>query len=134
VDTTAIVEGLSAMGKVISVPVIRDGSLCSASFRQGDPLRPAQFGQPEPEIFSMADESELDVVLLPLLAFDARGYRLGYGKGFYDRFLQRLSQQGRKVCRIGLSFSLQMVEEVPADQWDETLDGVVHEQGIIRFA
>jgi 5-formyltetrahydrofolate cyclo-ligase len=85
-------------------------------------------------MFSMADESELDVVLLPLLAFDASGYRLGYGKGFYDRFLQRLSQQGRKVSRIGLSFSFQMVDEVPADQWDETLDGVVHEHGIIRFA
>jgi len=134
VDTDIIAETLSTMGKELSVPVIMDGKLVSAAFRQGEPLRLAKFGQPEPEVVSIVDESQLDVILIPLLAFDGRGYRLGYGKGFYDRFLHRLSQQGRNVCRIGLSFSFQMVDEVPADQWDETLDGVVHEHGIIRFA
>ena len=126
VDTDIIAETLSTMGKELSVPVIMDGKLVSAAFRQGEPLRLAKFGQPEPEVVSIVDESQLDVILIPLLAFDGRGYRLGYGKGFYDRFLHRLSQQGRNVCRIGLSFSFQMVDEVPADQWDETLDGVVH--------
>ena len=133
VDTAPIAEGLTAMDKELSVPVIRDGNLCSAAFRPGDPLRPAQFGQPEPEVLSMADESQLDVILMPLLAFDGKGYRLGYGKGLYDSFLQRLSQQGRNLRRIGLSFSQQMVDKLPLDPWDEALDGVVHEQGIIRF-
>ena len=133
VDTAAIVEQLSIMGKELSVPVIMEGNLVSAAFRKGDPVRLAQFGQPEPELVSTVDESQLDVVLIPLLAFDGKGFRLGYGKGLYDSFLQRLSLQGRKVKRIGLSFSQQIVDEVPADQWDEALDTIVHEHGIIRF-
>ena len=134
VSTAPIIDELASMGKLLSVPVIRKGDLVSAAFKINDSVKSVQFGQFEPEEVSIVDESYLDVILLPLLAFDERGYRLGYGKGFYDRFLHRLSQQGRNVCRIGLSFSFQMVDEVPADQWDETLDGVVHEHGIIRFA
>ncbi|MCX6180172.1 MAG: 5-formyltetrahydrofolate cyclo-ligase [Chlorobiales bacterium] len=133
VDTAKIIEGLTAMDKQLSVPVIIDGKLFSAAFHKGDAVKVAQFGQPEPEVVSVIDESQLDVILIPLLAFDVRGYRLGYGKGFYDFFLQRLSKLGRTPFRIGLSFSRQMVDEVPADPWDEILDGVVHEHGIIRF-
>jgi 5-formyltetrahydrofolate cyclo-ligase len=133
VATSLIVDGCTIMDKQLSVPVIRNGELLSAAFRKGDALRAAQFGLPEPVALSIADESNLDVVLMPLLAFDERGYRIGYGKGFYDRFLQRLSLQGVTPCRIGLSFFLQKVETVPADSRDEPLDGVVHEHGIIRF-
>jgi 5-formyltetrahydrofolate cyclo-ligase len=133
VCTSPIVDGLTLMDKQLSVPVIRNGEILTAAFRKGDALRPAQFGMPEPEVLSVVDESKLDVVLIPLLAFDERGYRIGYGKGFYDRFLQRLSLRGVTPCRIGLSFLLQKVEAVPADSWDEPLDGVVHEHGMIRF-
>ncbi len=133
VSTAPLLDELAAMGKILSVPVIRKSDLLSAVFRQGEPLKAAQFGQPEPEVVALADESRLDVVLLPLLAFDRRGYRIGYGKGFYDRFLSRLAREGINPFRIGLAFSSQMVEEVPADPWDEPLDGVVHEHGIIRF-
>jgi 5-formyltetrahydrofolate cyclo-ligase len=134
VATATIIEGLTAMDKQLSVPAIIDGKLFSAAFHKGDAVKFAQFGQPEPEVISVIDESQLDVVLIPLLAFDGKGYRLGYGKGFYDSFLQRLSQQGRTPVRIGLSFSLQMVDKVPSDPWDEVLDTVVHEHGIIRFS
>ena len=81
----------------------------------------------------MVDESNLDVLLMPLLAFDEKGFRIGYGKGFYDRFLHRLSRQGIAPCRIGLSFFQQKVDALPVDSWDEPLDGIVHEEGIIRF-
>lgn len=133
VCTSPIIDRLAVMDKQLSVPVIRNGELHTALFRKGDALRPAQFGVPEPELLSVTDESNLDVVLLPLLAFDERGYRIGYGGGFYDRFLQRLSVRGVTPCRIGLSFLLQKVDAVPAESWDEPLDGVVHEHGIIRF-
>ena len=133
VSTAPLLDELAAMGKILSVPVIRKSDLLTAVFRQGEALKTAQFGQPEPEVVVLADESQLDVVLLPLLAFDRRGYRIGYGKGFYDRFLSRLAREGIHPFRVGLAFTSQMVEEVPADLWDESLDGVVHEQGIIRF-
>ncbi len=133
VGTAAIVDRLTAMNKQLSVPVIRNGELLTAAFRKGDLVRPAKFGQPEPMEPLIVDESNLDVVLVPLLAFDDRGYRIGYGKGFYDRFLQRLSQQGVNPCRVGISFFQQKVDAVPADSWDEPLDAVVHENGVIRF-
>lgn len=133
VSTLPIVDGLAAMDKQLSVPVIRDGELLSAAYRKGDELRHAQFALSEPEVLSLVDESNLEVLLMPLLAFDERGYRVGYGKGFYDRFLQRLSLRGITPFRIGLSFFLQKVPAVPADSRDEPLDGVIHEQGITRF-
>ncbi len=133
VGTSAIIDGLAAMGKQLSVPVIRNGELLTAVFAKGSLLRPAQFGSPEPEEVKAADESNLDVVLMPLLAFDESGHRIGYGKGFYDRFLRRLLLKKITPCRIGLSFFQQKVEAVPADSRDELLDGVVHEHGIIRF-
>ncbi|MFZ4525069.1 MAG: 5-formyltetrahydrofolate cyclo-ligase [Chlorobium sp.] len=133
VSTASIIDELSAQDKKLSVPVIRNGDLVSAAYKKGDSLWKAQFGQFEPEALSFVDESHLDVVLLPLLAFDKKGYRLGYGKGFYDRFLKRLSEKGVNPCRIGLSFFQQRVDELPTDLWDEPLDAVVHEHGIIRY-
>ncbi len=133
VCTSAIVDRLTAMNKQLSVPVIRNGELMTAAFRKGDLVQPAQFGQSEPQEPLIADESNLDVILMPLLAFDERGFRIGYGKGFYDRFLQRLSRKGITPRRIGLSFLQQKVDAVPADSWDEPLDAVVHEEGVIRF-
>jgi len=133
VSTSALVDALASMKKKLSVPVIREGELVSAAFQKGEAVLPARFGQPEPVTFSPVDESQLDVVLMPLLAFDSRGHRIGYGKGFYDRFLHRLSQKGIRPLRIGVAFLIQMVDEVPVDILDEHLDGVVHEQGVIRF-
>jgi 5-formyltetrahydrofolate cyclo-ligase len=133
VDTAFIVDGLTVMQKRLSVPVVRDGELLSALYHKGDLLRTAQFGQPEPEVCSVVDESDLELVLLPLLAFDSRGYRLGYGKGLYDRFLQRLSKQGVHPFRVGLSYLQQRVDTLPVDPWDEPLDAVVYEDGCIRF-
>jgi len=133
VNTWPLVEALTLLDKQLAVPVVQDQELCSALYRKGEPLRGARFGQPEPEVLVKADEAMLDVVLIPLLAFDRSGYRLGYGKGFYDRFLHRLSLEGFRPLRIGLAFSMQMIDTVPHDSWDEPLDGVVHEEGFIRF-
>lgn len=133
VDTALIIDGLTAMHKRLSVPVVHNGTLLSAGYHKGDALGTAQFGQPEPRHRSVVDESDLDLVLLPLLAFDSRGYRLGYGKGFYDRFLQRLGKQGVRPFRAGLSYLQQKIDMLPVDPWDEPLDAVVFEDGCIRF-
>jgi 5-formyltetrahydrofolate cyclo-ligase len=133
VSTVPLIERLHAMGKPLSVPVVRDDALISSLYRKGDALRTASFGQPEPvEVLPVEDE-KIDIVLMPLLAFDGNGYRIGYGKGFYDRFLGNLSKRGIFPLRIGLAFSAQMVERVPVNSWDETLDSIVHECGTLRF-
>ena len=73
-----------------------------------------------------------EVVIVPLLAFDARGYRLGYGGGFYDRTLAGLRERGRVVA-VGFAFAAQEVDVVPVDAYDQRLDAVVTEAGLRLF-
>ncbi|NTW69367.1 MAG: 5-formyltetrahydrofolate cyclo-ligase [Chlorobiaceae bacterium] len=133
VSTLPLLDAFTLQGKRIAVPVVQEQDLCSAVYRKGESLKAAAFGQPEPSEVVKADEQILDVVLLPLLAFDRRGYRLGYGKGFYDRYLYRLAQEGIRPFCIGVAFSLQLIDALPLEPWDEPLDCVVHEKGVFRF-
>ena len=76
---------------------------------------------------------EPQVLIVPLLSFDARGYRLGYGGGFYDRTLEGLRAKG-PVLAVGFAFAAQEVAEVPTEPTDQRLDAVVTETGVRRFA
>ncbi|MGL4238200.1 5-formyltetrahydrofolate cyclo-ligase [Tabrizicola sp.] len=76
---------------------------------------------------------EPSVLIVPLLAFDARGYRLGYGGGFYDRTLEGLRARG-KVLAVGFAFAAQEVAQVPTEATDQRLDAVVTEKGVTVFA
>lgn len=76
---------------------------------------------------------EPEVLIVPLLAWDARGYRLGYGGGFYDRTLAGLRAKG-PVLAVGFAFAAQEVAEVPTDATDQRLDAVVTEKGVTAFA
>ena len=76
---------------------------------------------------------EPQILIVPLLAFDARGYRLGYGGGFYDRTLEGLRARG-PVLAVGFAFSAQEVAEVPTDATDQRLDAMVTEKGVTVFA
>jgi 5-formyltetrahydrofolate cyclo-ligase len=75
---------------------------------------------------------EPEVMIVPLLAFDARGYRLGYGGGFYDRTLEGLRARG-PVLAVGFAFAAQEVAEVPTDAFDQRLDAMVTENGVTLF-
>ena len=77
--------------------------------------------EPRPDA-PRVDIADIDVVLVPAVAFDRRGYRLGYGGGFYDRFLARLPEG---PLRIGVAFDEQLIDEVPAEAHDEPVDLVV---------
>lgn len=93
------------------------------------PLYEAGFGTLAPSEFAPAVEP--DVIIMPLLGFDARGTRLGYGGGYYDRTLERLSKRPRL---IGLAFASQEIESIPREPHDVPLDAVVTEQGARSFA
>ncbi len=75
---------------------------------------------------------EPEVLIVPLLSFDARGYRLGYGGGFYDRTLEGLRARG-PVLAVGFAFAAQEVPEVPIEATDQRLDAVVTELGVTVF-
>ncbi|MGN6647961.1 MAG: 5-formyltetrahydrofolate cyclo-ligase [Cytophaga sp.] len=80
---------------------------------------PNRWNIPEPVERLAVHEQDIDLVLLPLLAFDSKGNRVGYGKGFYDRFLQNCKSE---VIKVGLSFFRPTDELIEADTWDVPLD------------
>ena len=69
--------------------------------------------------------SEIDILVVPGIAFDKKGNRLGYGKGFYDRLLS-----GKRIFSIGLAYSFQLLENLPYDKYDKRLDAIASEDGI----
>jgi len=94
-------------------------------------LKPGSYGIPEPDALAcpaVAPE-ELDLVLVPGAAFDRRGHRLGYGAGYYDRFLPRCT----RALSLGLGFSLQLVERLPELPHDVPLKALATEKGVLRF-
>jgi 5-formyltetrahydrofolate cyclo-ligase len=78
-----------------------------------------------------AAELQPDVLLVPMLAFDRRGYRLGYGGGFYDRTLAELRKL-KPVVAIGVAYAMQEMDEVPTAAYDEPLDWILTERGVIE--
>jgi 5-formyltetrahydrofolate cyclo-ligase len=97
-------------------------------FRLGDPLVPGPFGIREPG--EVAPQVEPDVLLLPMLGFDATGVRLGYGGGYFDRVLAALRTK-KTVTAYGIAFSAQQLAEVPCEGHDQRLDGIFTETGLI---
>lgn len=97
-------------------------------FRLGDPLVPGPFGIREPG--AVAPDVEPDVLLLPMLGFDAAGVRLGYGGGYFDRVLEALRAK-KTVTAYGIAFSAQQLAEVPCEGHDQRLDGIFTETGLI---
>lgn len=94
-------------------------------WRPGEALESGAYGIPAP---AGGNEAVIpDIVVVPLLAFDEAGARMGYGGGFYDRTLQRLREKG-SVLAIGYAYSGQKIEKVITDSLDQPLDWIVTEQ------
>ncbi len=124
IDPEPLLQHLYESGRDTYLPVIReDRSLLFAPWRPGDPLLANKFGIPEPlpEQPRIAAD-EFDALLIPLVAWDRSGGRLGMGGGFYDRSLG-----GTKALKIGLAFTIQEVESLPREPWDVAMDFVATE-------
>lgn len=141
-DTLPLLVASLARGKAVFVPRVKAGRARRMDWVRAYPdsiWRSNRYGIAEPQPRRRDDVEHalnLDLVLLPLLGFDARGHRLGSGTGFYDRALAfRLRRQRlwRRPRLIGLAFACQRVSELPAQRWDVPLDGVLTEQGLELF-
>ncbi|MFC8689144.1 5-formyltetrahydrofolate cyclo-ligase [Brevibacillus porteri] len=86
--------------------------------------------EPDPTLAEEADVSKLDAIIVPGVAFDSQGGRMGYGGGYYDRFLATLK---KLPFLVGVGYSIQVVEHVPLEPHDVLLDAVVTEKGILHF-
>ena len=126
IDIRPLLQALHNRGNAIALPVTpkRGQALTFRGWQPGDVMLPERFGTMRP----IGDELVPDMLLIPLLAFDAAGGRLGYGGGFYDRTLAQLP--GR--FRLGCAFAAQQVDAVPNGPYDVRLDAVATENGIIR--
>jgi 5-formyltetrahydrofolate cyclo-ligase len=137
VETADLVARLLALGRRVLVPRVAGTELELIELRSLDELVDAPFGLREPPPALAADPARrpdltsLRFVLVPGVAFDRRGGRLGHGKGFYDRLLRRLPAE---AVRVGVAFECQLVEEVPMGPADEPVDRVVTEQGVLRVS
>jgi len=131
VETMGLIAALDCRGVRVVVPII-ERETCSLRLSYlPDPsvLVPSTFDVPEPIGHELpARPEDVEVVVLPMLAFDAEGNRLGYGAGYYDRFLCRYPHPKK----IGIAFSCQQAECIPADENDVKMDCIVTEKGIIR--
>jgi 5-formyltetrahydrofolate cyclo-ligase len=128
IDIRPLLHALHDRGHRVALPVTpaRGEALTFRRWRPGDVLVAERFGTLRP----VGDVVVPDVLLIPLLAFDAAGGRLGYGGGFYDRTLAGLPNR----FRLGCGFAAQQVDAVPAGPYDIPLDAVATENGIIHCA
>jgi 5-formyltetrahydrofolate cyclo-ligase len=130
IDVCPLLLALAGGGRDVALPVVvaPDQPLEFRRWRPGAALVTDRYGIAHPP--SDAVMIEPDVLLVPLLAFDRRHYRLGYGAGYYDRTLAALRAR-KKILAIGVAYSAQQVAEVPVDGWDEALDLVLTEHGVV---
>jgi 5-formyltetrahydrofolate cyclo-ligase len=131
-DPRPLLDAVRVAGLAVALPILLDATVLRfRRWRVGALLEPAGFGTlgPSPD----APEVVPDVVLLPLAAFDRTGHRIGYGKGHYDRAIAWLAPSARHPLLIGLAFSSQEVESVPAEPHDVALDAIVTEAEAFRI-
>ena len=97
------------------------------SWKKNDVLFVNKFGILEP---AKTQTKIPDVILVPMLAFDKNRYRLGYGKGFYDRYLNKYLKKFKNILTVGVAFSFQRHHKLPINQKDVKLDFIITEKGI----
>lgn len=126
-DIRPLLSRLDARGCVTALPeVVGQGApLRFRRWREGDPLEPGLFGTRQPS--ANAPIVSPTIVLVPLLAFDTRGGRLGYGGGFYDRTLPVLRAVG-PLLAVGVAYAAQRAETIPTDDHDQRLDWILTEE------
>ena len=133
IDVAPLLAQLHAAGHPIGLPVVM-GKALPLVFRQWHPGLALIAGGFKTEVPPpSAPELVPRILIVPLLAFDGDGYRLGYGGGFYDRTLEKLRKSGTRPLAVGVAFSAQHVVRVPRDHYDQPLDWIVTETSARQF-
>ncbi len=132
VDLNQYVDACRVRNNPVCLPIVTESELIM-HFKEWLPFVPLEkgaFGVLEP----LGGELVVpNVILVPLVAFDRRGFRLGYGKGYYDATIASLKQNNPALLTIGIAYSFQEVDTLPDEPHDERLDMVVTEQEVIQI-
>ncbi len=134
VDTRILIRKALDRQKHVLIPVIKKGEVdlfFSEIKDLGKELTRGTFGVPEPkpEFVRPFGLDAIDLIIVPGIAWDKNGYRLGWGRGYFDRVLQKLPPH---VKSAGLAFNLQLINQVPRDQFDVPVNMVITESRVIR--
>ena len=139
IDTAPIIDNLQQRQKTLYLPVIHPflhGQQYFISWHAQQPLRRNRFGIQEPKLTgnTLIPTAFLQLICLPLVAFDEQGNRLGMGGGFYDRSLAFMHQpKGNKPALIGLAYELQKFSSLPVEPWDQPLKAIATERQLYRI-
>ncbi len=130
-DTRPIIEHCWSFRKKIAVPVVLPDTfeLFHSEIKSFDDLVSGMYGtlEPSPERRENINPKSFELVIVPGVAFDRQGGRLGHGKGYYDRFLELTS-----AFRLGLTFNCQLLEKVPTELHDVPMNAILSESGIVQ--
>jgi 5-formyltetrahydrofolate cyclo-ligase len=130
VETISIIQKLISMGKIVSLPVCTPSqSLIAGLITDIDQLITTRFGLKEPDPNQLISPEKIDLIVVPGLAFDERGCRMGHGAGYYDRFL---SGQPNSF-KLGLAYDFQVLPGIPAESHDIRMDGLITPSGYKEF-
>ena len=129
VEIIEILEKFEKQGYKLSLPKIKSKfQMDFFKWSFNDPLEINKYGIPEPVSKKIKFP---DIFLVPLVAFDNRLNRIGYGGGFYDRYLEKI-QKNKKIVTIGLAYSFQEIKRIPADKYDIKLDYILTEKKLLK--
>ncbi len=129
VSTGQILRLLAEGGKQVLLPIVESGEMSAGTYRPGDPLVQTRYGGLEPRFRDLISPSAIDAIVLPGLAFDRLGGRLGYGGAFYDRFCQGVRPD---TALLGIGFAEQLVAHVPMAGHDVRVQMVVTDLEVVR--
>ncbi|MFT6716931.1 MAG: 5-formyltetrahydrofolate cyclo-ligase [Saprospiraceae bacterium] len=132
VRTSSIINELLSQEKFISVPLsnYKSNSMQAVRFKKGELTAKDKFGIPVPTTIEIVPVKSIDILIVPLLCFDKKGHRVGYGKGMYDRFLNNCKKD---VVTIGLSLFEAIEEIIDVDELDIPLNYVICKTQVFKF-
>jgi len=139
VETEKMIRNALKLKKKIVIPVVHGEKIVVSEIKNlKKELTKGSFGikEPKKEFRRRVNQKEIDIVVVPGVVFDKRGGRLGYGRGYYDRFLRSKSirsrmSRSRQCALIGLAFDLQIARKIPLVKGDMKVDKIVTESGIV---
>ena len=132
VNTHDMIKDSFTKGKTVIVPKTdsKEKTLCLSKLLSWDDLSPCAYSilEPRKECVHEVPVSSVELLIVPGIVFDLHGHRIGHGMGYYDRLLC----EGTDAMKIGLAFELQLVEKIPAEQHDVSVDMIITEERIIQ--
>jgi len=129
IDILEFLEKLEIKGQQLCLPVVKkDNEMDFYNWSIKNLLKLNKYGIPEPEQIKKVFP---DIIFVPLVAFDSRLYRIGYGGGYYDRYISKISNK-KNLLKIGIAHSCQKINRVPTNKYDKKLDIIITEKYVLR--